>query len=155
MLTYSRSKDLVCYDVCVLPLSGHGLPSRNRRTRAVADDDRELALALALPGRMDFPLTCQRSRLCTSSLPSTIWVIYNVTVDFVLYLEDSLYFFAGQFISFLDFWIDFYWVLGGDVEKNKKGHYSSVPLLCFCFVVSFCAFTSEFPLRSAAADTGT
>lgn len=68
MLTYSRSKDQVCYDVCVLHLSGHGLPSRNTRARAVADDDRELALALALPCRMDFPLTCQRTRLCTLPL---------------------------------------------------------------------------------------
>lgn len=70
MLTYSGSEDLVCYDVCVLRLSGHGSPSRTRRARAVADDDRELALALALPGRMDFPLTCQRTPLCTSPLPS-------------------------------------------------------------------------------------
>lgn len=40
-------------------------------TDAVANDDRELALALALPGRMDVPLTCQRTRLCTSPLPWT------------------------------------------------------------------------------------
>lgn len=85
MLTYSRSKDLVRYDVRVLHLSGHVyLPETD--ARAVASDNCELALAL--PGRTDFFLTRCRTRLRTS--PSRFRVISSVTLVFVPYLEDSL-----------------------------------------------------------------
>lgn len=95
---------------------------------AVADDDVSVSVSSARPNGLP-PHLPEDSTVPISPPVAYLSSIYCYC-RFCSLSGGLTVFFAGQFISLLDFFIYFYWVLVGDVKKNTK---KAIIVLCHCF----------------------